>query len=56
MRSQDEAFEARMYHVRTTCLSRGKPVRSTAVVVVNDLPEADEYERIFIVHDGCQTA
>lgn len=49
-------METRKYRVRTTCLSCGKSVSGTAVVVVTKLPEDDSEERAFIVHEGCQNA
>ena len=49
-------MEARKYRISTTCLSCGKPVRGTAVVVVTQLPEDDGEERALVVHEGCQNA
>ena len=49
-------MEARKYRVRTTCLSCSKPVSGTAVVVVTQLPEDDNAERAFVIHEGCQNA
>ena len=42
----------RKYRLRTTCLSCGKPVSGTAVVVVTELPEDGGEERALIVHEG----
>ena len=49
-------MEVRKYRVRTTCLSCGKGVSGTAVVVVTKLPEDNGEDRAFIVHEGCQNA
>lgn len=46
----------RRYRLRTTCLSCGKPVGGTAVVVVTQLPEDNDEQRAFVVHEGCQNA
>ena len=49
-------METRKYRVRTTCLSCGKPVSATTVVVVTELPEDSDEERAFVVHEGCENA
>ena len=49
-------METRKYCFRTTCLSCGKPVSDTAVIVVTQIPEDGGEQRAFIVHEGCQNA
>ncbi len=56
VRRHDEAVGAGKCRVRTTCLSCGEAVRSSAEAAVNDLPEDNGEERVLVFHDGCQKA